>query len=233
MIEIVLSFARDYINNKKERTYDRKQKIRTVYKELIGEDINGRCSTCYIEALLKIMKLFEFKKITEMATPNYELKRGVLLESFGHPEKTCTNDTITDELAEWHLRQCPEKAQLFARMASKFITTVTAPPLIPSPPVPSRHNFQGEARIIPPETIILPPSKIAQEDPVKRKLLIDHALELGFKSAPESPIELFTSEELNVIITNLEKEKAKVNVEIPAAEKKSVKKPVKKPNTKK
>jgi hypothetical protein len=239
MIEIVLSFARDYINDKKERTYDRKQKIRTVYKELIGEDINGRCSTCYIEALLKIMKLFEFKKITEMATPNYELKRGAILESFGHPEKFCTNDTITDELAEWHLRQCPEKAVLFARVAPKFITTVTAPPLIPSPPAPSRQNFQGAGRILAPETIILPPSKIAQEDPVKRKLLIDRVLELGFKSAPESPIELITSDELNVIISNLEKEKAKKDAELLAeqkvktAENKPVKKTVKKLNTKK
>jgi hypothetical protein len=112
---IDLSFSREYINDRKERTSERKQKIRQAYKELTGKDINGRCSTCYIEALLKILKLTpQIPK--EMAAKNYELKKGVLLQAFGHPEKTCTNFTLTDELAEWHLAQHPGKAIFFARM---------------------------------------------------------------------------------------------------------------------
>jgi hypothetical protein len=113
---IDLSFSREYINDRKERTSERKQKIRQAYKELTGKDINGRCSTCYIEALLKILKLNEPQIQTKMAAKNYELKKGVLLQAFGHPEKTCTNFTLTDELAEWHLAQHPGKAIFFARM---------------------------------------------------------------------------------------------------------------------
>jgi hypothetical protein len=219
-VEEVLAFARDYLNDKQSRSRARKQKIRTVYKELFGKDINGSCSTCYIEAMLEIVK--SFKKIN-MATPNYELKRGVLLESFGHPEKTCTNDTITDALAEWHLRECPAKAVLFARMPGGFITPVTIPVPPPQPPV---QSFRGERQIVPAAPIIIPPSKIAQEDQVKRKALVDKAMELGFKSSPESPIELMTSSEIEVIIPNLEKAKLdEVKTEIPV--KKSVKKTTK------
>jgi len=200
MIDEVLLFSRDYINNKKERTLLKKRKISEAYRELFGKEIKGSCSTCYIEALLEIVKSF---KNINMATQNYELKRGVLLESFGHPEKTCTNDTITDELAQWHLAQCPAKAVLFARMPGGF---VAPPATVPPPPAPAAPQ-RGEGRIIPPEVIIIPPAKIAQEDPVKRKALVDKALELGFKSGPENPIELITSDELNVIIPNLEKAK--------------------------
>jgi hypothetical protein len=203
-VDEVLRFSVEYINQKKERTSHRKVKIRSVYRELFGRDMPGSCSTCYIEALLEIVK--SFKKI-EMATPNYELKRGVLLESFGHPEKTCTNTTLTDELAEWHLREHPEKAVYFARMPAKLLTPVP-------PPVQ-----QNEAA---PEVIIYPSSK---EDPARKKLLVDKALELGFVSSPESPIDLIKIEELEVIITNLEKAK------VPE---KPIKKPsAKKPKTKK
>lgn len=179
----------------------------------------GSCSTCYIEALLEIVK--SFKKI-DMATSNYELKRGVLLESFGHPEKTCTNDTLTDELAEWHLRENPGKAIYFARMPGGLITSVPIPPP-PPPPPQQKRTFQG-GQIVEPDKIIIPPLK--QEDPVKRKLLVDKALELGFKSSPESPIELIKCEELEVIISNLEK----VTVKEPKVIKQ---KGGRKPNTKK
>jgi hypothetical protein len=186
-VDEVLRFSVEYINQKKERTSHRKVKIRSVYRELFGRDMPGSCSTCYIEALLEIVK--SFKKI-EMATPNYELKRGVLLEAFGHPEKTCTNNTLTDELAEWHLRENPGKAVYFARMPAKLLTPAP-PPLLPS--------TQAE-----PEVIIYPPSK---EDPARKKLLVDKALELGFVSSPESPVDLIKIEELEVIIANLEKAK--------------------------
>jgi hypothetical protein len=221
LIDEIYGFAVEYLNRKEERTSQRKRKIRQAYRELFNRDIIVSCATCYIEALLEIVK--SFKKIN-MATSNYELKRGVLLEAFGHPEKTCTNDTLTDELAEWHLREHPEKAVYFARMSSGFVTSIPPVPVLPPTPQ-SKRNFH-EGQIVEPEKIIYPPSK--QEDPVKRKLLVDKALELGFKSAPESPIELITSDELNVIILNLEKEVK--SAEKPKEEKK---KGGRKPNTKK
>lgn len=59
-----------------------------------------------------------------MATRNYELKRGVVLQAFGDASKTCTNDTLTDELAVWYLTHYPEKAIYFSRV----------PVILPPPP---------------------------------------------------------------------------------------------------
>jgi hypothetical protein len=51
-----------------------------------------------------------------MATQNYALKKGVLLEIFGEPSKTCTNDTITDEIGDWVMKNRPELKIYFERM---------------------------------------------------------------------------------------------------------------------
>ena len=63
-----------------------------------------------------------------MAARNYELKRGVLLEAFGDASKTCTNDTLTDELAEWYLKNYPDKIIYFARVPKESPARVTVPP---------------------------------------------------------------------------------------------------------
>lgn len=120
--EDVLSFSVEYCNSRKDRTIARKKKIRAAYKEVFGKEMRGTCPTCYIEAMLEIVRSFKSIKklnITKMAV-NYELKRGVLLQEFGHPEKACTNNTLTDELAQWHLSRHPEKAVLFARLPSQI-----------------------------------------------------------------------------------------------------------------
>jgi hypothetical protein len=190
LIDEVVSFARSYINKRSYRTEERKAKIKEALLQLTGEKLNFGCSTCYIEALFKILNY------QKMATPKgYELKKGVLLQAFGDASKTCTNLTLTDELAEWYLKHYPEKAVLFARIPGG-INTVTPPAIRIIPP-----------NIVKPENIIIPPDKIAKEDPIKRKELVDKALELGFKTAPENPIENISSDELSVIITNLEKAK--------------------------
>jgi hypothetical protein len=110
LVDEIQSFARDFINVKSFRTSSRKAKIREAYKSLTGENIKITCNTCYIEALLTIINS------KPMATRNYELKKGVLLQAFGDASKTCTNDTLTDELAQWYLKNYPEKAVFFSRI---------------------------------------------------------------------------------------------------------------------
>jgi hypothetical protein len=129
MIEEVKEFARLYVNFPRERTAERNQKIRIAYREMYGKSMPGSCRTCYIEAILKITN---YKAMTK----NYELKRGVLLQEFGFPTKACTNLTLTDELAQWHLARHPEKAVLF----SKIPGTTGIP-----------------VHIIPPKITIIPP----------------------------------------------------------------------------
>jgi hypothetical protein len=118
IIDEVQRFARDFINVKAFRTSRRRAKIREAYTLLTGEKIKVSCSTCYIEALLLIVNS------KPMATRNYELKRGVLLEAFGDASKTCTNDTITDELGDWYMKYHPEKIVYFARVPGKPTATV-------------------------------------------------------------------------------------------------------------
>jgi len=131
IIDEVQSFARDFINFKEFRTSSRKAKIREAYTILTGDKIKVSCSTCYIEALLLIVNS------KPMATRNYELKRGVLLEAFGDASKTCTNDTLTDELAEWYLKNQPEKIIYFSK-------------------VPSNHPAPNPS-IVPQNIVIIPP----------------------------------------------------------------------------
>ena len=77
----------------------------------------------------------------------YTLRPGVLLQAFGDESKTCTNDNLTDELAEYHLKKCPDNAKYFSRM--------------PGGPAPAPVNIT----IIPP---VLPPPKVDIVPPVVR-----------------------------------------------------------------
>lgn len=49
----------------------------------------------------------------------YQLKPGALLQAFGDSSKICTNKNITDELAEWHLKNNPGCINLFAKVPEK------------------------------------------------------------------------------------------------------------------
>jgi hypothetical protein len=133
LIDEIQSFARDFINVKSFRTTSRKVKIREAYKALTGEEIKVTCNTCYIEALLIILNS------QPMATRKYELKKGVLLQTFGDASKTCTNDTITDELGDWYMANDPSKLIFFSRYPG---TPVVAPNI----------------KIIPPDIKIIPPT---------------------------------------------------------------------------
>ena len=173
IIDEVQSFARDFINFKSFRTSGRKAKIREAYKALTGDNIRVSCSTCYIEALMLIINS------QPMASRNYELKRGVLLEAFGDASKTCTNDTLTDELAEWYLTNHPEKKIYFAKMPG--MQTVEPSDLRqlfkrqPSQRFGRRTTVPVETNIvtatnIPPRVVILPP-KITIAPPIEVKIV--------------------------------------------------------------
>lgn len=49
-----------------------------------------------------------------MALSKYQLKAGVLLQAFSDASKVMTNKNITDELAEWHLKNNPACARYFS-----------------------------------------------------------------------------------------------------------------------
>lgn len=122
LIDEVKLFAREYINIPSQRTRERKAKIAQAYKTITGRNLKAGCSTCYIEAVLKILKF------DPMATSKYEIKRGAVVQVFGHPEYAVTNLTITDEKGDWYVKNHPEKLKFFVRYPKP---EPPAPPQIP------------------------------------------------------------------------------------------------------
>jgi len=177
IIDDVQSFSRDFINFKSFRTSQRKAKIREAYKLLTGKNFRVSCSTCYIEALMLIVNS------QPMASRNYELKRGVLLQAFGDASKTCTNDTITDELAEWYLKNQPEKIIYFSKLPP-WLNVVSTPESGRTKLFQTNRNFarRNETNIVkgssePPKIVIIPPKaapaeavKIVPEKKVKKQV---------------------------------------------------------------
>lgn len=106
--EEVRAFAREYINGAVTR--ERRLKIAEAYYRLTGDRLRITCDTCYIEAIFKIIKHMERKPC------RYRLKKGAVLQAFGDESKFCTNDNLTDELAEWHIRNTRGALSLFSVM---------------------------------------------------------------------------------------------------------------------
>jgi hypothetical protein len=112
----VASFARDYINHSTARTPDRKAKIRQAILKITGQRLGNGCSTCYIEAIFKILKY------TQMA--NYELRKGYVAQFAGHGVQGIksftnlnlqTNPAKYDPIAAEYLRLYPERAIYFSK----------------------------------------------------------------------------------------------------------------------
>jgi len=103
--EEVKGFARAYIGG--EKTQYRRQKIREALYALSGERLRVTCETCYVEAIFKILKLME------KAPCRYKLKKGAVLQAFGNADMFCTSANLTDEKAEWHLKNTKGAASLF------------------------------------------------------------------------------------------------------------------------
>ena len=144
-LEEVKAFARDYING--NRTRERDAAIRQVYQQLTGSTLRTSCGTCMIEGLFKILK------IMNKPASKYQLKKGAVLQPFGNADMFATWETLTDEIAEWHLRHTRGAASLFAKLPEDYpayedptairvevVAKVVAPPKMPAKPRPSRSK---------------------------------------------------------------------------------------------
>jgi len=158
LIEEVLSFAREYVNKPQARTPERKAKIRGAIRNLTGHKLGKSCGTCYLEALFKIINL------TSMATSKYEIKKGALIQVFGHPDKAVTNLTITDEIGDWYMAHHPEKLVYFARYPGKGVMIPAPAPALQIIAPPVRNEQIPEAKEVPlpveeVKTVVKPPSR--------------------------------------------------------------------------
>jgi len=103
----IKDYARKFINNPRERTPERQSQIVKEYLKLTGRRINITCGTCYIEAILTIIRHME-------NTSKYKLKKGCIIQPFGGG--IITNDNLTDEIAEQALRDRTANPLMFAEM---------------------------------------------------------------------------------------------------------------------
>jgi hypothetical protein len=153
-IDEILSFSRDYVNNRSYRTPERKAKIRRVIKTITGEKLGKSCGTCYIEALFKILKLYTMNQ--------YELKKGYVAQfdtGQFNGVKAFTNDNLItdpvkyDAICEEWARRHPERASVFLVRRPGIYVPYVPPSITIIPPV------KKDIEIIPPKSEDPLPSK--------------------------------------------------------------------------
>lgn len=103
-IDKVASFARDYINNVSEQTEERKQAIADAAFVLFAE--RRGCDSCLIDFAIKIYKMSE-------NNTKYHVLHGAVLEFHSHFDLAMTVHNTTDDLAELHLAEHPQKIKFF------------------------------------------------------------------------------------------------------------------------
>jgi hypothetical protein len=149
----IKAFARDFVNGK-GRTPERKALIRSTYRQHFGSNMRANCITCYIEAVLKIIRIMETKAC------HYRLKKGVILQPFG--KGIITNDNLTDEIAAEALRTKVANPSMFAIMPFDTPDLEIVPPAAEDqlPPAPVADT-PAPGDIAPAAEDQLPPAPVA------------------------------------------------------------------------
>lgn len=104
-IKEVASFATAYVSRTEEQTAERKQLIADAALAIFGE--RRGCDSCLIEFAVRIYNL------SKMEATKYHVNHGVVLELFSRADLTMTVHNTTDDLAELHLAEWPNKLIYF------------------------------------------------------------------------------------------------------------------------
>ena len=118
-IEIHKTKKKEIANNK--MSVDTFNLLKSLTFEVLKKQLNNTCSTCCYEAYHEIIN-FDLNKLKSMKECNYILKKGVLLTDFGKPQFNCNANTLTNELAEYHLKRDPFLVVKFDKIPSEFKT---------------------------------------------------------------------------------------------------------------
>lgn len=165
VVDEVIGFASDYVNNVSHRTTERNNKINQAYRQLFGVNVQTGCGTCIVEAVIKIIKS------EKMAKCDYVLKPGVFFRGFNL--KPLCKWTLTNELAEAYLRLDPGNAKYFSVMPEKR-SVVIKPPFVAEKPKPTLPTVEAAQKLVN-ETInqVLDPKAKNSRKPSKRKVKKD------------------------------------------------------------
>jgi len=82
-----------------------------TYKLIFNKEWKVTCKSCYFDCYTYLYGLTKNSKELEiMENKIYSLKKGILLQGFpfsADDKYTCTDKSITTEIAEWHLKVDP------------------------------------------------------------------------------------------------------------------------------
>jgi len=102
----------------KQLDQDEVDAVIRLYNAVMHSPMPKTCSNCVSDAFFELYNIWKRDPLHFEALYNceYRLRAGVLLQEFGDKTKTATNKSLTNELAEYHLRTNPQCARLFERM---------------------------------------------------------------------------------------------------------------------
>lgn len=123
---------RDFIDG----TNDLKNEIFNLYETIYKRPYpRTNCSSCFQDCYFMFLRNLTLNEIKKMSELVYKLKGGVLLLGFPHGDssKNCNRHTLTNELAEWHLKNKPGSEIYFETLPDDWKTRIG---LIPEEPKP-------------------------------------------------------------------------------------------------
>jgi len=94
-----------------------------TYKQIFNKYWKESCASCYFDCYAYLYGLLKNDKdLVFIENKLYDIRPGALLMGFpkGGSEKNCTNNNITNELAEWHLKNNPGVEKYFTRMPADW-----------------------------------------------------------------------------------------------------------------
>ena len=102
----------------KQLAADETDAIVRLYVAVLHSPMPRTCSNCVSDAFFELYNIWKHnpQHFADLYNCEYRLRGGVLLQTFGDKSKIATNKTLTNELAEYHIRTNPACAKLFERM---------------------------------------------------------------------------------------------------------------------
>ena len=97
---------------------DETEAIVRLYNAVMHSPMPKTCSNCVSDAFFELYNIWKHDQqhFEDLYNCKYRLRGGVLLQTFGDKSKMATNKTLTNELAEYHLRTNPACRKLFERI---------------------------------------------------------------------------------------------------------------------
>ena len=124
-----------------------------TYKQIFNKQWKESCASCYFDCYAYLFGLLKNDKdLVFIENKLYDLRPGVLLQGYpkGGSDKNCTNNNITNELAEWHLKNNPGVEKYFTRMPEDWQercqrSVEETTPEIPEKKVSNKIDIKGKS----------------------------------------------------------------------------------------